>query len=84
MAAKACEYATPTCPPVSDVVVIDSVCGRMVSVRVAVNVWAGDAESVTLNVSDVAVTAAPGVPLITPVDAFSDNPDGHVPPMSAQ
>ena len=84
MAARVCEYATPTFPLVSDVVLITSGCGVMVRVRLAVAAWVGDAESVTLNVSGVAVTATPGVPLITPVDAFSDNPDGSVPPVSAQ
>ena len=38
VAARVCEYATPTCPPASEVVVINSGCGVMVSVRLAVAV----------------------------------------------
>ena len=33
----------------------------------------------TLNVSGIALAVAVGVPLITPVDAFSDSPAGSVP-----
>ena len=43
-----------------------------------------DAESVTLNVSGVEVTATDGVPLTTPVDAFSVKPVGSVPAVSCQ
>jgi len=40
---------------------------------------AGDCESVTLKVKGVAATAAVGVPLIVPVDAFRDSPAGSTP-----
>ncbi len=53
--------------------------GVMVRVRFAVAVCAGELESVTLNVSGVAFTAAVGVPLMRPVEAFSDKPFGRVP-----
>ena len=46
---------------------------------VDVAVCAGDPESVTLNVSGVAVTGIVGVPLIVPAVAFSDSPAGRVP-----
>ncbi len=39
----------------------------------------GEPESVTLKVSGVALTGAAGVPLISPVDTFNDNPEGKVP-----
>ena len=57
----------------------------MVIVKFAVFVWAvGVVESVTLNVSDVPVVGAVGVPLIRPVDAFSVKPAGSVPEVSVQ
>ena len=56
--------------------------------------WAGWLESVTLNVSNVAFTAAVGVPLITPpaerlnpagsVPDVSDHVYGGVPPLAAK
>ena len=54
--------------------------GAIVSASVTVVDDAGEAESVTLNVSDVALPAAVGVPLMTPVAAFKARPAGSVPP----
>lgn len=79
MAASVCPYTTPTVPLGSDAVVIVSGAGAMVRVRVAVAVCAGDPESVTLKVNEAAVTGKVGVPLMSPLDAFSDNPVGKVP-----
>ena len=59
--------------------VIVNVAGAMVRVNAWLAVCTGEPESVTLKVSGVAVTGAAGVPLISPVDAFSDNPEGNVP-----
>ena len=61
------------------------VAGTMVNVKFVVNaVCAGEPESVTLNVSGVATTWVEGVPLISPLEAFSPNPAGNVPPVSCQ
>jgi hypothetical protein len=65
-----------------DVVVITKVAGAMVNVKLAEAVCAGDPESVTLKVRGVAATCVEGVPLISPVAAFSPNPDGKVPLVS--
>lgn len=46
---------------------------------VAVAVCADEAESVTLKPSGVLAIGVVGVPLISPVDAFSVNPAGNVP-----
>ena len=56
----------------------------MVSVRFAVAVCAGDPESVTLKLSGVAVAAAVGVPLISPLDALRLRPAGKVPEVNCQ
>jgi hypothetical protein len=56
----------------------------MVSVRLTDWLCAGLLESVTLKVSAVALAVAVGVPLIAPVEAFSDSPAGKVPLVSAQ
>jgi hypothetical protein len=45
---------------------------------------AGALESVTENVSIMALAAAVGVPLRTPVDAFIERPVGSVPELRAQ
>ena len=58
------------------------VAGAIVSVRFTVAVCAEDPESVTLNVSGVAVTGVVGVPPISPVEAFSAKPAGNVPAVS--
>ena len=55
------------------------VAGMIVSVRFTLAVSAGELESVTLNVSGVLLMASEGVPLISPVVAFSDKPVGSVP-----
>src|ERR1035441_483731 len=82
VAARLWEYATPTWPLGRDVVVIVNVAGAMVSVRFTVAVCAEDPESVTLNVSGVAVTGVVGVPPISPVEALSAKPAGKVPAVS--
>ena len=56
----------------------------MVSVRLTDLLCAGLLESLTLKVSGVALTAAVGVPVIAPVEAFSARPAGSVPLVSAQ
>ena len=83
----------PTCPLGRLVVPIASA-GMMVSVRFAVCVSAGLLESVTLNVTARLLTAAVGVPVIAPVEAFkfaqagkaplvTDHVYGAVPPVAA-
>ena len=59
-------------------------CGRMVNGSVAVTVCAGVPESVNWKVREVAVAAAVGVPLITPVVAPNVNPAGSVPEVNCQ
>ena len=83
-AASVLEYATPTCP--SGIQPVDSfkVGITMVSGRVAVLVCTGLLESVTLNFRDAPATATVGVPVMAPVEAFSDNPAGNVPLVSDQ
>ncbi len=49
------------------------------SVRLAVAVCTGELESVTLKVRGVALATALGVPLIKPVDAANERPDGKLP-----
>ena len=61
-----------------------STAGAMVRVKLALVFWAGEAESVTLKVNDVAVTGKVGVPLISPLDAFRANPVGSVPAVNCQ
>ena len=56
----------------------------MVRARVTVAVCAGEPESVALKVSGVALAAAVGVPLIKPVEPFSDKPAGIVPLVNCQ
>ena len=56
----------------------------IVSVRLALFVEAGELESFTKNVSGIAVAAAVGVPLMTPVDALSNRPAGSAPLVSDQ
>jgi hypothetical protein len=68
----------------SDAVVIKSGAGAMVRVRFAVAVCTGDPESVTLKVSEVAVTGKVGVPPINPLDAFRVKPVGSVPAVNCQ
>jgi hypothetical protein len=68
----------------SDVVVMISVAGVIVRVRLTDLFWAGLPESATENVSGVALALAVGVPLIVPVDGVSDRPAGRVPLVRAQ
>jgi len=56
----------------------------MVSVRFTDFVCTGLLESVTVNVSGVALTVAVGVPAIAPVVAFSERPAGNVPDVTDQ
>jgi len=79
LAANVCEYAVPTWPLDSDNVVIVSVAGAIVSVRLTFVACAGELESVTLNMIAVAFAAAVGVPLISPVDEFTVKPPGNAP-----
>ena len=79
VAVSVCEYGAFTEPLASDVVVIVRIGGAMVNVRLALAVCAGEPESLTLKVSGVALTAAVGVPLISPVDALRAMPLGSVP-----
>jgi hypothetical protein len=59
--------------------VIVNVAGLIVRLRFAVAVCAGEPESVTLKTSGVLATGVVGVPLISPLEAFSVNPAGSVP-----
>ena len=60
-------------------------CGKsMAKDRFAAAVTAGELESVTLKVSGVALVTALGVPLIHPVEALSERPDGKVPAVNCQ
>jgi hypothetical protein len=61
-----------------------TICGMTVSESVTVAVCGGVPESVTLKVSDVAVTAAEGVPPIAPVAGFNVKPAGSFPPTNCQ
>lgn len=54
----------------------------IVSVRLTLAVWAGEPESVAVNVRGVILAAAVGVPLIKPLDEFRFKPLGNVPEVS--
>ena len=56
----------------------------VVNVSVAVAVCAGLLESVTAKVNEAPDTAAVGVPVMAPVEVFSDRPAGNVPLVSDQ
>lgn len=79
LAASVTLYAEPTFPLGREAVVIAKVAGVIVSERILGVLCGGVLLSVTLNVSESLVAGEEGVPLITPVDAFSDNPAGKVP-----
>ena len=80
LAARVAEYAVPTAPSGSEVVVmVNGGPGTIVSVRLAVADCTGVPESLTINVSGVAFTLAVGVPLIVPLDAFRVSPAGKIP-----
>ncbi|HUN83422.1 MAG TPA: hypothetical protein VMU48_03545 [Terracidiphilus sp.] len=55
---------------------------EMVSDKLTVLVCIGLLESVTLKVSGAALAVAVGVPVIAPVDAFRESPDGRFPLVS--
>jgi hypothetical protein len=76
---RICEYAVPATPLASEVVVMVRTGGATVSVKLALADWAGEPESVTLNVREAAAVCVVGVPLITPLEAFKDSPAGIVP-----
>src|SRR5260370_34716159 len=57
---------------------------RIVRVRSTVTEAAGTPESVTLNVSGVAVMGLVGVPLMMPVAGSQVRPAGNVPPVTCQ
>ena len=78
------EYGVPTTAVGRAVVVMVSAAAEMVSVRLAVAVWAGELESVTLKLSGVAVTTVAGVPLISPLEVFKVKPAGNVPEINCQ
>ena len=84
MAVRVAEYAKPTCPFGSEVVVEVNGATAVVSVSAAVALCTGLPESLTLKVSAAPDTAAVGVPVMAPVAAFSDNPAGNVPLVSDQ
>ena len=77
-------YAVPTWPFGSVEVVMTNAAGEMVSAKLAVWVRTGLLESVTLNVSGVALAVAVGVPVMAPVAALSVKPAGNVPLLSDQ
>ncbi len=62
-----------------EVVEIARVGGAIVRLNVTFAVCAGEPLSATLKVSEALLTAAVGVPLITPVLAFKDRPAGSAP-----
>jgi hypothetical protein len=79
VAARLRLYAVPTCPFGKDVVVITgAAAATIVSESTAELLCAGCPESVTLKVSDNPLTAAVGVPLMTPL-ADKLSPAGSVP-----
>ena len=84
VAARVCEYAVPTCPFGREEVETIRVAGTTVSDRLTVAVWAGEPESVTLNVNAAFDTAAVGVPPISPVAAVKVSPAGRVPAVRVQ
>jgi hypothetical protein len=85
----------PTCPLGSEVVVMASVGETTVSVRFTVFDCCGVLESFTWKVNARLLTAAVGVPVIAPVEAFklaqdsklpldTDQVNGIVPPVAAR
>jgi hypothetical protein len=80
-AANVAAYVAPTVPFGNEVVLIDT--GGMLAAIVSVNttdwVWAGVPESATEKVIDELLTAAVGVPEMTPVAAAKVRPAGNAP-----
>jgi hypothetical protein len=58
--------------------------GEILSATLKFFVWTGTLESVTENVSGVALADAVGVPVIAPETAFNDRPAGNAPEVSFQ
>jgi hypothetical protein len=77
------EYAVPTVPPVSDVVVTVGGCAAAATAILNTFVPVLFTASVTCTVNDT-VPAAVGVPEISPVDAARLNPAGNVPALTLQ
>ena len=77
-----CEYAVPTLPLGSDVVVIVSGPDAMDMLRVAM--LDCEPESLTWNTNCRLVTTSIGVPLIDPVLEFSVRPAGKLPETTSQ
>ncbi len=88
VAVSVVEYAMPTWIGGvlgSTGMVMRSCCGVIASDKTLETLSAGLLASVTLNVretGELAGVGVVGVPLITPVDAFSDSPAGSVPEVS--
>ena len=71
-------------PAGSELVVIVSVAALIVMLRFALAVFAGDSESVTVTVKLIMPTCGPvGVPVMAPVDALSESPEGKLPVVTA-
>jgi hypothetical protein len=68
------EYAAPTTPPLSDVVVTLS-CVPTISVNVPVAVWGELALSLTVTTT-VELPLAVGLPVIAPVEELRESPAG--------
>jgi hypothetical protein len=87
LAIRVALYAAPTWPPGSDEVAMFRgviLAAVIVNARLTDLFCAGLLESVTVNVSAVAFAATVGVPLMTPVAALSDNPEGREPDVIVQ
>lgn len=87
MAARDALYGLRTWPLGKEVVVIvndDGADAAMVNVRLTVCDCAGLPESVTLNVSALALAVAVGVPAIAPEEAFKTRPAGKLPEAKVQ
>lgn len=78
-----CPNALPLSVPVCDVSPQVAAVPDEFTVRLRVTDWfcAGVLESVTANVSEVALAVAVGVPLIAPVAGASVSPAGSAPPV---
>jgi hypothetical protein len=59
-----------------------SVCAEIVSLKVTAAVCCGLPESATAKVRGLAAAVFDGIPVIAPVETFSDNPAGSAPLIS--
>jgi len=71
-----CVITTPACEGESETVIVE---GETFSVKAADLVSTGVLESETLNVRDVALAVAVGVPVIVPALWLNERPAGSVP-----